>query len=64
MLERGRCPTPEEVEVLIARARRMRSEYMGALIASAALRAKQFFFRARERRIGITGAQRFYPDVG
>lgn len=62
MLEHGRYPTPDEVEALIARARRMRSVYMSALIMTAALRAKQFFSRARERR--IAGPQRFYPDVG
>lgn len=62
MLEHGRYPTPDEVEVLIARARRMRSEYMAALIMNAVLRARQFRSRANDRR--IAHAQRYYPDVG
>jgi hypothetical protein len=62
MLEHGRCLTPEEVEVLIARARRMRSEYLGALIVSAALRARQFYSRVKDQRI-VTGMQRIYSDI-
>jgi hypothetical protein len=62
MLERGRYPTPEEIEAIISRAHQMRAEYLASLITRAALRAKQFFSRAQDRR--ITGAQRFYPDVG
>jgi hypothetical protein len=58
----GRYPTPEEVEAIMARARRMRSEYVAALIVSAALRARQFFSRAREQR--ATSARRFHPDLG
>lgn len=62
MLELGRYPTPDEVDVLIARARRMRSEYVAALVMSAALRVKQFLARAGDRR--ATRAQRFFPDIG
>jgi len=62
MLEYGRYPTPDEVEAIIARARRMRSEYMAALIVNAALRARQFMIRAKDR--GVARARRFYPDVG
>jgi hypothetical protein len=50
MLAQGRYPTQEEIEASIARARRMRSEYVAALFASAALRARQFYSGARERR--------------
>jgi hypothetical protein len=62
MLEHGRYPTPDEIQVLMDRAHLMRSEYIAALMVHAALRAKQFFVRARERR--ITSAPRYFPDVG
>jgi hypothetical protein len=62
MFEQGCHPTPDEVEVIIARARRMRSEYVAGLLVSAALRVKQSFSRDRDAR--STGARRFYPDLG
>ena len=62
MLKDGRYPTLDEMEALFARARRMRSEYVAALITQAALRAKQHFSRAADRR--YINAQRYYPDVG
>lgn len=61
MLEQGRYPTHEEIEAVIERARRVRSEYVAMLIVSAALRARQFFSGARERR--RAGARRLYHDV-
>lgn len=41
MLEAGRYPTHEELEEIIARARRMRAQYVGALIARAWRRVTQ-----------------------
>ena len=35
MLEAGRYPTPQELDAMIARARQMRAQYLGALIARA-----------------------------
>lgn len=61
MLPSQRYPTHEEIELLIARARHMRSVYIGALINTAALRARQYFSAARERR--VAAPRRFYPDV-
>lgn len=61
MRERRRHPTPEEVEIIIARARRMRSVYIAALISRAALSVKQCFTPAVERRSGP--AQRYYHDI-
>lgn len=61
MIPSGRYPTQDEIEALIANARRMRSIYIGALINTAALRARQYFSAARERR--IAAPRRFYPDV-
>lgn len=62
MLQHGRYLTLDELEVLAARAHRMRSEYVAELITTAALRAKQFFARAAERR--ATSPRQYYPDVG
>jgi hypothetical protein len=62
MLDHQRYPTSAEMELLMARARQLRSEYLGMLITRARLRARQFYSVAGERR--ITGAQHFYPDVG
>jgi len=61
MLEPGRYLSHEEIEAVIARARRMRSEYVAMLIVSAALRARQFFSGARERR--GASARRLYHDI-
>lgn len=41
MLETGRYPTHEELEEIIARARRMRAQYVGALMARAWRRVTQ-----------------------
>lgn len=62
MLEQGRYPTHEEIEVIIARARRMRAQYLGALIARGVSRLTQLFTGTRPRR-GI-GARRFRADMG
>lgn len=62
MLEQGRYPTHEEIEAIIARARRMRAQYVGALIARGVSRLAQLFTGARPRR-GI-GARRLRPDSG
>lgn len=60
MRERRRHPTPDEVEIIIARAHRMRSVYIAALINSTALRVKQYFTPVVERR---SPAGRFYHDI-
>lgn len=57
-----RHPTHEEIETLLARARDLRAQYLAALLASAALRARQWAQTSRERRLP-TG-RRFYPDIG
>jgi len=57
MLERTRHPTPEEIEAIIARARHMRAQYVGALIARGALRVKQLLIGLRPQR--GTGTRRF-----
>lgn len=62
MNARGRHLTHEEIEVIMARARHMRSLYVAMLVSQAALRARQWYSGAREQR--VIGAQRFYPDVG
>lgn len=62
MLEYPRYPTTEGLELLMARARQMRSEYMGMLVTHAKLRAMQYFLGDGRRK--VTGAQRFYFDVG
>ncbi|HJS37616.1 MAG TPA: hypothetical protein VJ789_05730 [Burkholderiales bacterium] len=41
MLESGRYPTAEELDALIARARQMRAQYLGALVARAWQRLTQ-----------------------
>lgn len=57
-----RHPTHEEIEIVLERARDLRAQYLGALLASAALRARQWAQTSRERRRLPTG-RRFYPDV-
>jgi hypothetical protein len=61
MPEEFRYPTPEEVQAIMERARHMRSQFIGALIASAALRSRQYYVVARERRRGEV--RHFYPDT-
>lgn len=61
MPEEFRHPTPEEVQAIMERARCLRSQYLGAVIASAALRARQYYIVARERRRGEV--RHFYPDT-
>ena len=60
MRERRRHPTPDEVEIIIARAHRMRSEYMATLVSRAALGVKRYFTPVVERR---SPAGRFYHDI-
>ena len=62
MLEQGRYPTHEEIEVIIARARRMRAQYLGALIARGVARLKQLLTGLRPPR-GV-GTRRFRADPG
>ena len=62
MLEQGRYPTHEEIEVIIARARRMRAQYLGALIAGGVSRLKQMLTATRPPR--GAGTRRFRPDMG
>lgn len=62
MLEQGRYPTHEEIEVVIARARLLRSLYVSALIKGAWRRAKELLAGAEARR--GTGAGHYYPDMG
>ena len=57
----ARYPTHNEIEALMARARRMRSLYCSALMQRAALRLRLYFSAAHERR--MAAARRFYPDV-
>jgi hypothetical protein len=61
MPEEFRYPTPEEVQAIMERARHMRSQFIGVLIASAALRARQYYIVARERRHGEV--RHFYSDT-
>lgn len=62
MLEAGRYPTHEELERIIARARRMRAQYVGALIARGISRLGRLLTGARPRR-GAAG-RRFGMDAG
>ena len=62
MLEQGRYPTHEEIEVIIARARLMRSQYVGALIARGVSRLKQLLSATRLPR--GAGTRRFRADMG
>jgi hypothetical protein len=62
MLEQGRYPTHEEIEAIIARARHMRAQYVGALIARGALRLKQLLIGPRPQR--GSGTRRFRADMG
>ena len=64
----ARCPSPHEIEVIMARARRMRSIYVGALLSNALRRVRRFLAEEGERRGAATqrypAARRFYPDIG
>lgn len=62
MLEQGRYPTHEEIEAIIARARHMRAQYIGALIARGVSRLMQTFTGSRPRR--AIGARRLRADMG
>lgn len=62
MLEQRRYPTHDEIEVIIARARRMRAQYVGALIARGVTRLKQLLTATRPLR--GAGTRRFRPDMG
>ena len=62
MLEQERYPTHDEIEAIIARARRMRAQYVGALIARGMSRVTQLFTGATPRR--RAGARRFRTDMG
>ncbi|MGH8722294.1 MAG: RSP_7527 family protein [Burkholderiales bacterium] len=62
MLEQGRYPTHEEIEAIIARARRMRAQYVGALIARGMSRLVQMLGGPRPRR--EIGARRLGADMG
>jgi hypothetical protein len=66
MLEQVRYPTHEEIEVAIARARRMRARFIAAMIASALQRVRQALTGAhassRPRR--GPGARQFRPNMG
>ena len=62
MLEQGRHPTHDEIEAIIARARRMRAQYVGALIARGVSRLKQLLTGMRPAR--GAGTRRFRADMG
>lgn len=62
MLELGRHPAHEEIEAIIARARLMRSLFVGALITRGTQRVKQLLAGAKPQP--GDGARRFYPDMG
>ena len=63
----ARYPSHEEIEVIMARARRMRSIYVGALLGNAMARVRRFFAEeggrrgARARR--YHAARHYYPDT-
>ena len=57
----ARYPSHEEIEVIMARARRMRSIYVGALLGNALLRVRRFFAEEYGRRGAAT--QHYYPDT-
>jgi hypothetical protein len=58
----ARYPSQEEIEAIMARARRMRSIYIGALISKALLRLQHAYADATVPRSSAT--RRFYPDIG
>jgi hypothetical protein len=62
MLEQGRYPTHDEIQAIIARARHMRAQYVGTLIARGVTRLKQLLTGARRRR--LTATRRFHADMG
>ena len=57
----ARYPSHEEIEVIMARARRMRAIYVGAQLSSALRRVRRFFAEEGGRR--YHAAQRHYPDT-
>ena len=57
----ARYPSPEEIEIIMARARRMRSIYVGAQLSSALRRVRRFFAEEGGRR--GAAVQRHYPDT-
>jgi len=62
MLEPVRYPTREEIEAIIARARQMRAQYVGALVARGVSRLTQLLTGARPRH--RTGTRRLRADMG
>lgn len=61
MLPSRRYPTQDEIEVFIARARRMRSIYVGLLIDKALLRVQRALAEPALPRGGAL--RRYYHDV-
>lgn len=63
----ARYPSHDEIEVIMARARRMRSIYVGALLGNALRRVRRFFAEEGGQRGAATrrypAAQRYYPDT-
>jgi hypothetical protein len=62
----ARYPTHEEIEVIMARARRMRSLYVGALLSNALQRLRRFLDEeGGQRGAGARrySARRYYPDT-
>jgi hypothetical protein len=50
MLETGRRPTPEEIDAIMSRARRLRAQYVGALMTRAWRRALRSLIGTGGRR--------------
>ena len=63
----ARYPTHEEIEVIMARARRMRSIYVGALLRNAMARVRRFLAEEGGPRGAATrryhAARHYYPDT-
>ena len=63
----ARYPSHDEIEVIMARARRMRSIYVGALLGNALRRVRRFFAEDGARRGAATRrysvARPYYPDT-
>jgi hypothetical protein len=49
MIEPGRYPTPEEIEILMLRARRMRSRAMAAMLLHAVRRSRRAYVVLKRR---------------
>ena len=62
MLERAPYPTPEELDIIMARARRMRARYLSALFARAVRNVAELFSAAGPRR--RSAAPRLRMDAG